>query len=74
MAGYYLLVGVILALGSSVMIAWPRQVWRFGRGWRFANPEEVRLSDAYVAWLRLSGAVGVVMGIGLLVYAYRSLP
>ena len=71
MTGYQLAVGVLLALGSSAMLVWPRQVWRFGRGWRFANPKEVRVSAAYVAWLRLSGAVGVVMGIGLLVYAFR---
>ena len=64
----------LVLVGSSAVLAWPRQVWRFARGWRFANPEEVRLSDAYVAWLRLSGAVGVVLGIGLLVYAFRWLP
>ncbi len=71
MSGYQLAIGVLLALGSLALLVWPRQVWRFARGWRFANPEEVRLSDAYVAWLRLSGAVGVALGIGLLVYALR---
>jgi hypothetical protein len=71
MTGYQLAVGVLLALGSAAMIVWPRQVWRFARGWRFTNPEAVRLSDAYVAWLRLSGTVGVVLGIGLIVYAVR---
>jgi hypothetical protein len=71
MTGYQLAVGVLLALGSAAIVVWPRQVWRFARGWRFTNPEAVRLSDAYVAWLRLSGAVGVVLGIGLIVYAVR---
>ena len=71
MAGYYLAVGAIMALVSSAMIAWPQQTWQFTRGWRFANPEAVRLSDSYVGWLRLSGAVGLVMGICFLVYAFR---
>jgi hypothetical protein len=71
MTVYYLVVGSLLTLGSLAMIAWPRQVWLFTRGWRFANPEEVRLSAAHVAWTRLSGAVGVVLGIVLLVYAFR---
>ena len=71
MMGYFLILGTILILGSSAMIAWPRQVWRFARGWRFANPAEVQLSAGYVVWLRLSGVVGVVMGVVLLAYAFR---
>src|SRR5436305_1354300 len=57
MAGYRLAVGVLLALCGSALIAWPRRVWRFTRGWRFADPEAVRLADAYLSWRRLSGAV-----------------
>ena len=71
MTVYYLIIGALLTLGSMAMIAWPRQVWLFARGWRFANPEEVRLSGTYVTWLRLSGAVGVVLGLVLFVYAFR---
>jgi len=71
MTVYYLVIGVILTLGSLAMIAWPRQVWLFTRGWRIANPQEVRLTDAHVAWSRLSGAVGVIIGIVLLVYGFR---
>ena len=33
--------------------------------------DAVRLSPAYVAWLRLSGAVGVALGIGLVACAAR---
>ncbi len=69
MTGYQLAIGVLLVLGSAAMIVGPRQVWRFARDWRFTNPEAVQLSDAYVVWLRLSGAVGVVLGIGLIGYA-----
>jgi len=68
----YPIIGALLTLGSCAMIAWPRQAWHFGRGWRFSNPEQVQLSVAYVAWLRLSGAVGVVMGIALIVYGFKS--
>jgi len=71
MTVYSVIVAAALMLGSLAMILRPGQVWRFARGWRFANPEEIRLSDAYVAWLRLSGALGLVLGIGLLVSALR---
>ena len=71
MTGYYLIIGALLTLGSVAMVAWPRQVWLLTRGWRFANPQEVRLSDAHVMWTRLSGAVGVIIGIVLLVNAFR---
>ena len=71
MTGYYLIIGALLTLGSMAMIAWPRQVWLFARGWRFANPEDVRLSGSYLMWLRLSGAVGVAMGLVLIAYAFR---
>jgi len=65
------IIGALVILGSLAMIAWPRQVWLFSHGWRLASPAEGRLSDAHVAWSRLSGAVGVVIGIALLVYAFR---
>jgi hypothetical protein len=68
---YYLMIGVILILGSACMIAWPRAVWYATRGWRYANPEEVRLSAAHMAWSRISGAVGVVMGVVLIIYTFR---
>ncbi len=71
MTGYQLAVAVLLALGSAAMTVWPRQVWQFARGWRITNPVAVQLLDAYVLWLRLSGVVGVVLGIGLFVYAVR---
>ena len=59
------------SLKRLAMSAWPRQVWRFGRGWRFSNPEEVHLSADYVTWLRLSGAVGVLLGIIVIGYAFK---
>ena len=71
MTGYYLIFGVVLALAGLAMTAWPRRVWLATHGWRFADPGAVRLSDTYVAWLRFSGAAGVVMGIVLLAYAFR---
>lgn len=71
MTGYFLIVGTILIFGSSTMIVWPRKVWGFGRGWRFANTAEVQLSAPYVVWLRLSGVLGVVMAVVLLAYAFK---
>ena len=71
MTGHYFIIGALLTLGSMAMIAWLRQVWLFARGWRFANPEEVRLSGTCVMWLRLSGAVGVVMRLALAAYPFR---
>ena len=71
MTVYYLIIGVILILGSVCMIAWPRAVWYATRGWRYANPEEVQLSDAHMTWTRISGAMGLVMGVALIIYAYR---
>jgi hypothetical protein len=71
MSGYQVAAGALLSLGGAALVVWPRQVWRFGRGWRFADPDAVRVSPAYVAWLRLSGAVGVALGIGLVAYAAR---
>jgi uncharacterized membrane protein HdeD (DUF308 family) len=68
---YYLIVGVILIIGSVCMIAWPRAVWLVTRGWRYANPEEVRLSAAHMTWTRFSGAVGIVMGVVLIIYTFR---
>jgi hypothetical protein len=68
---YYLIIGVILILGSVCMIAWPRAVWLATRGWRYANPEEVRLSVAHMTWTRFSGAVGIVMGVVLIIYTFR---
>jgi hypothetical protein len=70
-SGFVLLIGAAMALGSLAMVAWPRQVWRLGRGWRFADPGAVRLSGAYLAWLRFSGVVGAAMGIALIAYAIR---
>jgi len=63
--------GVLIALFSTALLASPRQVWRASYGWRYANPEGIRLSDTYVIWLRLSGAVGVALGTGLPTYALR---
>ena len=71
MTVYYLIIGFILILGSVCMIAWPRSAWYATRGWRYANPEEVQLSDAHMTWTRISGAVGLVMGVALIIYAYR---
>jgi NhaP-type Na+/H+ and K+/H+ antiporter len=71
MTGYYLIFGLILALGGLAMIACPRRVWLLTNGWRFADPGSIRLSDAHVAWTRLSGAVGVVLGVVVVVYAFR---
>ena len=71
MTAYYLIIGVILILGSVCMIASPRAVWYATRGWRYANPEEVQLSAAHMMWTRFSGAVGVVMGVVLIIYAFR---
>jgi NhaP-type Na+/H+ and K+/H+ antiporter len=68
MLGYHLLFGFLLVFGSLALIAMPRQVWLITHGWRFANPQAVELSGAQVAWTRLSGAVGIVMGVGLIVY------
>jgi uncharacterized membrane protein HdeD (DUF308 family) len=71
MAGYTLILGIILIFGCIAMIVSPREVWRFSSGWRFTHPDDVQLSAAYKAWLRLSGAVGLAMGIVLLVYSFR---
>ncbi len=71
MTVYYLFIGVLLILGSVCMIAWPQAVWRATRGWRYANPDEVRLSAAHMTWTRISGAVGVVMGVVLIFYTFR---
>ena len=71
MTVYYLIIGVILILGSVCMIAWPRAVWSATRGWRYANPEDVRLSAAHMTWSCISGAAGLVMGVALIIYAFR---
>lgn len=71
MTGYYVTIGAVLILGGLAMTAWLRRVWLVTHGWRFADPGAVRLSDAYVGWLRFSRAVGVVMGTALLAYACR---
>jgi hypothetical protein len=71
MTVYYLIIGIILILGSACMIVWPRAVWFAARGWQYANPKEVQLSVAYMTWLRISGAVGVLMGLALIVYAFQ---
>jgi hypothetical protein len=68
---YYLIIGAIMILGSVCMIALPRAVWYATRGWRYTNPEEVRLSAAHLTWTRISGAVGIVMGIVLILYSFR---
>ena len=68
---YYLIIGLMLILGSVCMIAWPRAAWYATRGWRYENSEEVRLSAAHMTWTRFSGAVGVVMGVVLIIYAFR---
>jgi hypothetical protein len=68
---YYLIIGVILILGSVCMIAWPRAFWFATRGWRYANPEEVRLSAAHKTWMCISGAVAIVMGVFLIIYTFR---
>jgi hypothetical protein len=71
MTGYHAIFGVLLVLMSAALLTLPRQVWGFTHNWRFADPGAVRLTEGYVLWLRLSGAVGVVLGIGLLTYAFR---
>jgi len=71
MTGYQLAAGVLLVLGGAASLAWPREVWRVSRGWQVADPGAVRLSAGYLAWLRASGAAGVALGAGLVIYALR---
>src|SRR5262249_52381142 len=71
MQAYYIVVGVLLVVGGLALAVWPRQVWLATRGWQFADPGRVRLSGAYLAWLRVSGAVGALLGLLLLAYAFR---
>jgi NhaP-type Na+/H+ and K+/H+ antiporter len=71
MTAYDLSIGMILILGSMCMIGWPRAVWYATRGWRYANPEQVQLSAAHLTWTRISGAVGVILGIALILYTFR---
>jgi hypothetical protein len=71
MNGSHLVIGFAIILSSLAMIIWPRQIWLFTHGWRLANPEEARVSNAHMTWTRLSGAVGVVIGLVLIIYAFR---
>src|SRR5262249_18548956 len=71
MQAYYIVVGVLLVVGGLALTVCPRQVWLGARGWQFADPGQVRLSGAYLAWLRVSGAVGALLGLLLLAYAFR---
>jgi hypothetical protein len=68
---YQFAIGILLTIFSVALIAWPRQVWQFGRGWRFANPGTIELSPTYLSWLRASGAVGATLGVMLFLAALR---
>ena len=70
MTDYYLVIGVMLILFGACMVAWPRRVWYVTRGWRYENPKEVRLSAAHMTWSRISGAVGVVIGVVLVIRSF----
>lgn len=71
MTGYHAIIGVLLVLGSAALLVLPRQVWGATHNWRFTDPGAVRLTDGYVLWLRLSGAVGMIVGAGLLISVFR---
>ena len=68
---YWFSFGILLILFCVAMFAWPRQFWPFGRGWRFASPAAIELSTVYLSWLRVSAVVGIVVGMVLLVGAFR---
>ena len=71
MSGYHLAAGVLVALLGVALLARPRGVWRSSHGWHVADPGAVRLSAGYSAWLRVSGAVGLALGAGLILDALR---
>ena len=64
-AAAFVLVGVC-------MLVWPRRFWYVTHGrWWYDNPEDVRLSDAYLVWNGV-GAVSVIFaGLAMLLAALQ---
>jgi hypothetical protein len=46
-----ILAGAGFILLGIRMLVWPRRFWYVTQGcWAYSNPQDVRLSDAYLAW------------------------
>lgn len=66
------LAGAVAILLGVVMLVWPRRVWYVTQGWlSYDNPQDVRLSDIYLAWNALQAVALILFGIVILVQASR---
>ena len=74
-----LVLSILAAVGAILigifMFTWPWRFWYVTQGWwAYANPKDVRLSDAYLAWNAIQ-AVGIIFfGIGGLVVTLLKTP
>jgi len=62
------LVGVAFIVIGAGTLAWPRQYWYLTRGlWSYDNPEDVRLSGAYLFWNKVQAVWSIFIGFVILV-------
>ncbi|GLZ09396.1 hypothetical protein Acsp03_68620 [Actinomadura sp. NBRC 104412] len=59
---------VVLVTLCLLNVLFPRRMWGLFKSWRFKNPEVVEPSELVVWWYRISGALGMILLIGLGVY------
>jgi hypothetical protein len=65
MGWWFVILGPVVAIIGVWVAARPRQAGMLFQGWKYVGPDEVELSDAYVALIRLGGLFKVVLGVVL---------
>lgn len=56
----FIIVPVIMIVGSIVSVLSPRTMWYLSEGWKYKNVEP---SDTALVMMRIGGVLGVIFGI-----------
>jgi hypothetical protein len=62
------LAGTCIILLGIGMLVWPRRFWYVTQGWwANNNPQDMRLSDTYLAWNAIQAVSIILLGTVLLI-------